>query len=143
MTTLPNRSRTTGPALEKWYQFLRWLMPAVEKFPRSHKFTLGERTVTAALNVLDGLIEATYSRTPQPVLQQVNLGLEKLRFLLRLAVDLQLLDLRKHEFAARAVDEVGRLVGGWIKTKSGTSAAPAPLDSPSIPRGDSHAQAAH
>lgn len=100
MTHAPNRARTTGPALEKWYQFVRWLLPAVEKLPRSHKFTLGER----------------------------------------LATDLQLMDLRKHEFAARAVDEVGRLVGGWIKAKPG----PTPVSAASAnSSGVDHAQAAH
>jgi hypothetical protein len=68
------------------------------------------------------LIEATYSRHATPMLLQANLGLEKLRFMFRLAVDLQLLDLRRHEFAARAVDEVGRLVGGWIKAKGSPDA---------------------
>jgi hypothetical protein len=29
-----DRSRQTGPALEKTYQFLNWLVPTVEKFPR-------------------------------------------------------------------------------------------------------------
>jgi hypothetical protein len=38
--TEQDRSRTTGTALEKWYQFLRWLVPTVEKFPKSQKFTL-------------------------------------------------------------------------------------------------------
>ena len=57
-----DRSRTTGPALEKWYQFLRWLSPALEKFPRSNKFTLGDRIYNGALDALDHLIEATYSR---------------------------------------------------------------------------------
>ncbi|WP_296870191.1 diversity-generating retroelement protein Avd [Tibeticola sp.] len=117
MAETADHSRRTGPALEKWYQFLRWLGPVVERFPRSHKFTLGERIFTGALDVLDHLIEATYSRQATPLLIQANLGLEKLRFLFRLAVDLQLLDLRRHEFAARAVDEVGRLVGGWIRAK--------------------------
>ena len=58
----PDRSRTTGPALEKWYQFLLWLVPTVEKFPRAHKFTLGDRIQNGALEVLDRLIAATYSR---------------------------------------------------------------------------------
>lgn len=79
MPTAPNRSRTTGPALEKWYQFVRWLMPAVEKFSRSYKFTLGERMVAGALDVLDGLIEATYSKNAHAALLLVNLRLEKLR----------------------------------------------------------------
>lgn len=62
MADTPNHSRRTGPALEKWYQFLRWLGPVVEGFARSHKFTLGERIFSGALDVLDRLIEATYSR---------------------------------------------------------------------------------
>lgn len=117
-----DRSRTTGPALEKWYQFLRWLVPTVEKFPRAQKFTLGDRIQSGALDVLERLIEATYSRQAMPILGQANLGLEKLRFLFRLASDLHLLDLRRYEFAARAIDEVGRLVGGWLKAKAGQHA---------------------
>ena len=110
-----DRSRHTGTALEKWYQFLRWLVPTVEKFPRAHKFTLGDRIQSGALDVLERLIEATYSRNAQPPLAAANLGLEKLRFLFRLATDLTLVDLRRYEFAARAIDEVGRMVGGWLK----------------------------
>ena len=114
----PDKSRGSGPALEKWYQFLRWLLPTVEKFPRSQKFTLGDRIQNGALDVLEHLIEATYSRQAGPLLSRANLGLEKLRFLMRLAADLQVIDLRRYEFAARAIDEVGRLVGGWIKAKA-------------------------
>lgn len=42
----PDDSRRTGPALEKTYQLLFWLMPTVEKFPRSYKFVLGDRIQT-------------------------------------------------------------------------------------------------
>jgi len=60
--TEPNRARTTGPALEKWYQFLRWLTPTVGNFPKAQKFILGDRIQNGALDVLERLIEATYSR---------------------------------------------------------------------------------
>jgi hypothetical protein len=82
-------------------------MPTVEKFPRSHKFTIGDRIEIAALDVLEMLIEATYTRDRLQHLQQANLGIEKLRFLLRLAADLKLLDRRRYEHAARALDETG------------------------------------
>jgi hypothetical protein len=49
------------------------------------------------------------------LLEAVNLKLDKLRLLLRLTHELQLLDHRRYEHAARGVDEIGRLVGGWIK----------------------------
>src|SRR5262245_607916 len=38
MAAMTNNSKRTGPALEAHYQLLTWLMPTVEKFPRSHKF---------------------------------------------------------------------------------------------------------
>jgi hypothetical protein len=38
-----NNARRTGPALEAMYQFLLWLIPTVDKFPRSQKFVLGDR----------------------------------------------------------------------------------------------------
>lgn len=107
--------RQTGPALEAHYRFLLWLIPAVEKFPKSQKFLLGDRIQNTALDVLESLIDATYSRRRQQHLAAANLALEKLRFLFRLAMDLRYRDLRKHEFAARSLDETGRLVGGWVK----------------------------
>lgn len=117
--------RAHGPALERYYQFLVWLVPTVEKFPRSQKFVLGERLESTALDVLERLIEATYSRERLPLLDAANLGLEKLRFFVRLAFDLRCLDLRRYEFAARAIDEVGRLVGGWRRSNRGGVATPA------------------
>jgi 23S rRNA-intervening sequence protein len=103
-----------------------WLLPTVEKFPRSQKFLLGDRIQTTALDVLDRLIEATYTRARKRLLAQANLGLEKLRALFRLATDLRLLDRRRYEHAARSLDQVGWLVGGWRKAhdKAG-DAAPA------------------
>jgi hypothetical protein len=37
-----DHSRRTGPAVEAHFQFLMWLIPTVEKFPRSQKFTLAQ-----------------------------------------------------------------------------------------------------
>ena len=39
----PNQARETGAALEAHYRFILWLVPAVERFPRSRKFLLGDR----------------------------------------------------------------------------------------------------
>jgi hypothetical protein len=59
---MTDNSRRTGPAVEAHFQFLMWLVPAVEKFPRTQKFLLGDRIQTTALDVLECLIEATYTR---------------------------------------------------------------------------------
>jgi hypothetical protein len=38
---MTDNARKTGPAVEAHFQFLMWLVPAVEKFPRTQKFLLG------------------------------------------------------------------------------------------------------
>ena len=106
-------AKRTGPALESMYRFVLWLVPTVEKFPRRQKFLLGDRLQATALDVLERLIEATYTRDRRPHLAAANLGLEKLRFLCRLATDLRHLDMKRYAHAARTLDETGRLIRGW------------------------------
>ena len=114
-TAAKDGTRGTGPALESHYRFLLWLVPAVERFPRSQKFLLGDRIQRTALDVLESLIDATYTRQRGHHLARANLGLEKLRFLFRLAHDLRILDHRRYEHAARCLDETGRRLGAWSK----------------------------
>ena len=80
---MTDNARKTSAAVEAHFQFLMWLVPAVEKFPRAQKFLLGDRIQTTALDVLECLIEATYTRDRRGYLARANLGLEKLRVLLR------------------------------------------------------------
>ena len=115
--------RQTGPAVEKYYQFLLWLVPTVDKFPKAQKFVLGERIEATAIDVLERLIEATYTRERTALLGQANLGIEKLRFLFRLAFDLKFIDIRRYEFACRSLEEAGRLVGGWRKAEPVSAAS--------------------
>ena len=85
MTPMSDPACRTGPAMEAHQRFLLWLIPTVEKFPRAQRFLVGDRIASAALDVLERLIEATYTRERRSLLQQANLGLTKLRRLLRLA----------------------------------------------------------
>ena len=122
-----NGPRATGPALEAMYRLLVWLVPTLEKFPRSQKFMLGDRIQAIAMDALEHLIEATFTRARAGHLQRANLNLEKLRVMIRLAHELHLIDSRRYEHAARTIDEVGRLVGGWRKAQiEHDDAAPEP-----------------
>jgi len=64
------------------YRFVLWLVPTVEKFPRRQKFLLGDRLQATALDVLERLVEATYTRDRRRHLTAATLGIEKLRLLL-------------------------------------------------------------
>ena len=118
VSRMSDTARRTGPALEAMQGFLLWLIPTLNKFPRAQRFLLGDRIENTALDVLEQLIGATYTKNRRQLLQQANLGLQKLRILMRLAHDLHYLDHRRYEYVARSLDEIGRMIGGWIKADS-------------------------
>lgn len=113
---MSDNSRRTGPAVEAHYQFIMWLVPTLENFPRDQKFILGDRMQKTALDVLEALVEATYTKDRKNLLRKANLGLEKLRFMFRMSHDLKYLDNRRYEHASRVLNEIGRLIGSWIKS---------------------------
>ncbi|MGA2262479.1 MAG: hypothetical protein ABSH28_13715 [Acidobacteriota bacterium] len=45
----------------KAYDFVLWLLPKAEKFPRSYRFSIGDRLVASGLDLLLHLVDAAYS----------------------------------------------------------------------------------
>ncbi len=101
--------------ITKSYDLILWSCNHTGRFPRNHRFVLGERIERNLYDLLETLIQAKYNRQRQPFLEKANMTLEILRFQMRLAKDLQCLKLPSYAFAAKAIDEIGRLVGGWLK----------------------------
>jgi len=102
-------------AVTKVYDFVLWLLPKVENFPRAHRFTVGERLSTDGLELLTTLVEAAYSRDKDELLQRANRKINSTRYLLRLAKDLKLMSMDAYGFSAEKLDEIGRMVGGWTE----------------------------
>ncbi len=103
----------------QYYDLLRWLMGRVAKYPRDHRFTLGDRTISLGLDVLENLLEAAYSKNKAECLRAADLCLAKLRYLIRLAKDERCVSLKQYEFASREMAEVGKQIGGWRKQAAG------------------------
>jgi hypothetical protein len=102
-------------AVQKTYEFVLWLVKKVENFPRSYRFTIGERLTATSLDLLTTLVEAAYSRRKDPLLDAASQKVNAIRYLLRLSKDLQLLSVESFGFSAGLLDEIGRMVGGWRK----------------------------
>ena len=105
----------------RWTSFLEWLLPTTEKFPKRVRFTFANRINNIALDVVEDLVEARYCSNKLPVLYRINLRLEKLRILLRLCHRLRYLSHNGYEYAARDLNEVGRMLGGWIRQQQSRS----------------------
>jgi hypothetical protein len=106
--------------ITKTYDLILWSCHHTSRFPRNHRFVLGERIERNLYDLLETLVKARYTRQRQALLEQANLALEVLRFQLRLAKDVQCLKVNSYGFAGKALDEIGRLVGGWLKSGTAT-----------------------
>jgi len=123
---LPHRRRLPMPpdapvVLIQWEKVLDDLLSRTARFPRDVRYSLAVRIDNLALDILERLIEARFDKRRQDALTAANLGLEKLRVLLRVAHARRILDTGGLEHVARALDDVGRMVGGWLKHDQGHS----------------------
>lgn len=113
-------SRAQSPIFVRTYDLLKWLLQATAKFPRSQRFVLARSVQSTVLQFQELLIEAGLWDKEDPDtalerLKRADLLLVKLRFYLRLCHDLALLSDGQYAHVASMVDEVGRLLGGWVK----------------------------
>ncbi len=107
---------TSPQLLEHWYKTSDWILDKCDRFPKHTRFTLTGRIGNLSLDILELLIEATYSREKRQLLIRVNLHLEKLRFLLRISHDRRYLSTQQYEFIQKELITAGKMVGGWIKS---------------------------
>lgn len=95
-----------------------WTLDRTASLPRSHRFTFGERVDRLTLDCLEGAIEAIYASAAAKAapLRQINLTLEKLRVFWRLIAERGWISQQQLRFVTGQLDEIGRMIGGWLKS---------------------------
>ncbi len=107
----------TMPIFIKASDFMGWLIPCSNNFPKLHRHTITRRLVDAALDFQESLLEANVRRGKERLknLEDADLFLGKVRLYLRLAYNWKWINPGQYEHAGKMVAELGRLLGGWKK----------------------------
>lgn len=115
-----------SPIFSRTYDLLQWMLRATMNYPRSQRFVLAKRVQDTAFDLQEALIEAGLSAKEQRLgaLHDADMALAKLRFHIRLSHDMGWLSLSQYEHVARMTDEVGRLLGGWLRKERGQQRPP-------------------
>jgi four helix bundle protein len=95
-----------------------WLFEKVNTFPKKQRFVLGERIENSTLTCMRLIIEANESNNSQTILQKLyalNIELEVLRSLLRIAYEMHFIKANSLGYVSSQIDEVGKMCGGWVK----------------------------
>jgi len=129
---------TTPQVVESCHQLLLWIIPQINKLPRQHRFTLGERLESALIEVLELLVDAAYSSRKRHLLNQANRRIAVCRHLWRLCLELKVIPMGRYEHGSRLIDGIGGQVGNWLKSRqepeSGDPRGPAGVQTPTVVR---------
>lgn len=106
------------PVVEKHYKLILWILPKIANFPKDQRFLLADRIERILLDILEMLIEAVYSKDRRGILIKVNLKLDVLRFMMRIAKDMKYVSVQGYDFFCQSLLEIGRMVGGWAKSSA-------------------------
>ncbi len=99
-----------------------WVVQRVEAFPRSHRFTIGDRWIETCLDAQTSLVEASYVRDKRGLLLGASRALVRGRVLARMAAALRAISLDQEAHFARESGEIGRMIGGWLRALRGSDA---------------------
>ena len=105
------------PLFVKTHDFNTWLLGHTQRFPKHLRHTLTHRIETLAYDFEEKIIMANSLRGEERLraLQQADGILMCLRVRIRYAADFKLLSGRQIQYVAECLDELGRLLGAWVK----------------------------
>lgn len=114
-------AREEMPIFTRTFDFLTWLLPATNNFPRAHRHSFTSRLLNAAFELRE-LLEAAHlhqGRARGERLVKADEALARVRLYLRLASRWGWLSEGQYGHVAEMVAEIGRLLGGWRKATQG------------------------
>lgn len=104
------------PVIIKSYNLTVWYFKKLEKLPKTHRYTLGEKIQSTLLELLGILSDTVYSKDKKELLVKANQEIERLRLLTKLMKDLSILSNDNNRFILSSLNEIGQMIGGWRKT---------------------------
>ncbi len=105
-----------SPIFAKTSAFILWVLQHTESFPKSERFRLAKRIEDSVFDFYESLITTVKARDKKHTLLMADLQLDKLRLYLRLAHQRRLTNHDQYFFAAESLTEIGKLLGGWMKS---------------------------
>lgn len=94
---------------------------ALRQFPKSERHVLSAEIRQCMWSILRCVITCNLARDKRAALLQLDVELNILRSFLRRAMQFEFLQFKKYEHWSKLNDEIGRMIGGWIKSQSQTS----------------------
>jgi hypothetical protein len=106
------------PIFKKSYELYAVFYGFRSNVPRQDRYAIWQRSEDTALDIIEGILLASQTRPAEKasVLERASVKLNLLRVFVRLMKETKTIDARKYVVLQAAIDEIGRMLGGWIKS---------------------------
>lgn len=106
------------PILHRIYDLYKLFYQYLKSFPQKDRYSLGQKCENLILDILELIIAVI--QTPKNnkinLLNEASVKLNILRIIIRLAKDVKALDFKKYIVLQEKINEIGKMLGGWIKS---------------------------
>ncbi|WP_024346601.1 diversity-generating retroelement protein Avd [Lacrimispora indolis] len=107
--------------LQKTKDLMQYLYISFVKYPRSEKLGFVADYKKCLFSFLGYIITAQKKYYKKTTLQDADVQLELLRLFNDLSYDMKFIDEKRYKLISDRLCEIGRLLGGWIKSQKETS----------------------
>ena len=106
------------PIFKKSYDLYKTFHEYHRLIPKKDRFTTFERSENVLLDIMSGIFRASGQSKKEKIstLEQVSVNLNLFRVFIRLMKDTKGIDNKKYTVVQSEVDEIGRMLGGWIRS---------------------------
>lgn len=103
-------------ALQKIEDMMDYTYPVLQQFPRSEKQAMVLDIKRCMDAMLERCIEAEKAYYKKTTLRELDVAIAKCRTYVKMAYRLKFMSYKKFEIINDYLSEIGRMVGGWIKS---------------------------
>ncbi len=89
----------------------------LKQFPKHEKYLLAGKIRQMGYDLLELAVAANKKYIKKTTFTEFDVKHEVLRQMINLAFELQYIDAKKHRVSQLKVDEVGKMLGAWIKSE--------------------------
>jgi hypothetical protein len=106
------------PIFKKSYDLYKDFYNLRLSVPKQDRYTLWQKCESLLIEVLEGILFASQQSKAEklPTLEKTSVKLNFLRVCIRLMKDVKAIDAKKYIIIEANLDEIGRMLGGWIKS---------------------------
>ena len=106
------------PIFKKSYELYKSFYVSRLLIPKQDRYTIWQRSENLILDLLEGILLASQAQRARKfeVLENTSVKLNLLRVFVRLMKETKAIEARKYVAFEVLIDEIGRMLGGWIKS---------------------------